>query len=151
MTVTESVTVRRLPDVVWDYTQDYARRTEWDASVTGAESLDGEPRRARLTIAGVGEATLEHQLERRPERTSLAFTGVTSSWISGGGGSWSYEPTGEGIGTRWTQTNTLVLKHPRLMFVARPFIRRRLASGTRRSMLRAKEILEGRNLLTHRL
>lgn len=66
---------------------------------------------------------------------------VTSRWFEGGGGSWSYEA--EGSGTRWSQTNTLVLKdglRGRLMRAAIPWY---LAASTRRAMREAKNRIEG--------
>jgi hypothetical protein len=81
VSVTESVFVARPPQDVFDFTQDYARRAEWDAGVTHAELLSEEPRAARVTIRGLGKATVTYQLFRRPERTSAAFTDVESAWI----------------------------------------------------------------------
>jgi hypothetical protein len=140
VSVTESVFVARPPEDVFDFTQDYAQRAEWDAGVTHAELLSEEPRAARVMIRGLGKATVTYQLFRRPERTSAAFTDVESAWICGGGGSWQYEPV-QG-GTQWQQTNTLELKRPRLMRLLAPWIERSLRQSTRTSMATAKERLE---------
>lgn len=138
--VTESIWIDRPPDVVFDYTQDYARRTEWDAGVTEAALVGTEPRTARIVMRGLGSATLVYRLDRRPERTSLAFRDVRSAWITGGGGSWDYEPVDGG--TRWQQTNTLELKRPTLMRLLAPLVERSLRRAMRQSMVAAKARLE---------
>ena len=61
ISVTESVFVARPPDEVFDFTQDYAYRAEWDAGVTSATVLGEEPRRVRVAMRGLGEATLTYQ------------------------------------------------------------------------------------------
>ena len=141
ISVTESVLVDCPPDEVFDFTQDYAHRAEWDAGVTSATVLGEEPRIVRVAMRGLGEATLTYQLFRRPERTSAAFGDVKSAWICGGGGSWQYEAT-EG-GTTWQQTNTLELKRPRLMRFMAGYVERSLRDSTRKAMAAAKARLEG--------
>ena len=140
VTVTESIWVDCPPDAVWDYTQDYARRTEWDAGVAEATILGTEPRTVRVKIPNLGSMTVVYRLDRRPERTSAAFTEVDSGWVSGGGGSWEYEAADGG--TRWRQTNSLELKRPRLAFLLGPMLERGLRRSTRRAMAEAKRRLE---------
>ena len=140
VTVTETIWVDRPPDAVWDYTQDYARRTEWDAGVAEATILNAEPRTVRVKIPRLGSMTVVYRLDRRPERTSAAFTDVESGWVRGGGGSWEYEAADGG--TRWQQTNSLELKHPRLAFLLGPVLERGLRRSTRRAMAEAKRRLE---------
>ena len=142
ITVRETVLVRRPPSEVWDYTQDFANRTTWDLGVRAVDVLDDAPRRVRVDLQGTGSATLEYQLDRRPERTSLRMVDVVSRWIAGGGGSWEYSPVPGG--TAWTQTNTLVLRHRRLGRLLAPLVERSLRSNTRTAMRRAKGILEAR-------
>lgn len=142
ITVTEAVHVERPPADVFDYTQDYSTRAQWDRGVTEAQVLSESPRRVRIAVRGLGRFTVEYQLFRRPDRTSAAFRDVASSWMSGGGGSWRYEP--ENDGTRWTQTNTLELKHPRLMRPLAPLIERNLRSSMRTAMAEARRLLESR-------
>lgn len=138
--VSESIEIARPPEAVWDFTQDLSRRAEWDVGVRTAQLIGEEPRRAHLDLAGLGPVTAEYRLYRRPERTSLAFTGVRSPWVVGGGGSWDYQLVP--AGTRWTQTNTLVLRPGLRSRLLAPLVRARLASGTRRSLRRAKRLLE---------
>ncbi len=141
LTQTESIFVDASPEAVWDYTQDYSHRPEWDGAIASAEVLDpGPPPRVRIKGSGIA-AVFEYKQYDRPRRTSLAMVDVTSRWFEGGGGSWSYEA--EGSGTRWSQTNTLVLKdglRGRLMRAAIPWY---LAASTRRAMREAKNRIEG--------
>ena len=138
--MTESIWVDRPPEAVFDYTQDYAHRTEWDAGIAEATTIGTEPRSARVRIPRLGSMTVVYRLDRRPERTSAAFTDVSSSWITGGGGSWQYEP--EDGGTRWQQANSLELKRPWLTRFLAPMIERNLRRSTQRSMAEAKRRLE---------
>lgn len=140
VTVTETIWVDRSPEAVWDYTQDYSRRTDWDAGVAEATILVADPRTIRVRIPNLGSMTVLYRLDRRPERTSAAFTDVDSAWISGGGGSWQYEAADGG--TRWQQTNSLELKHPQLAFLLGPLLERGLRRSTRRAMAEAKRQLE---------
>jgi len=142
ITVSETIHVERSPDVVFDYTQDYATRTEWDDQIATAEVVSEDPRRARITARGLGTFTLEYRLFRRGDRTSAAFLDLENAFFSGGGGSWRYEPRDGG--TDWTETNTLELRRPRLFGWLAPLVEWNLRSGTRRAMARAKAIMESR-------
>ena len=140
ITVTESIQVDRPPAEVFDFTQDYARRGEWDRLVTGTRSLDGGVRRFRIRVRGTGSYTIEYRLFRRAERTSARFTDVDSSWLAGGGGSWRYQPSGSG--TRWVQTNTLELRPRWWLRPARSLVRLALRHSMRRAMSNAKRLME---------
>lgn len=140
VSVTESIWVARPPEAVWDYTQDFTRRTEWDAGIAEATILQEDPRTVRVEVAGLGKMTVVYKLDRRPERTSAAFIEVESAWVSGGGGSWEYEAADGG--TRWQQTNSLELKRPRLAFLLAPLLERGLRRSTKRAMAEAKRRLE---------
>jgi Polyketide cyclase / dehydrase and lipid transport len=140
ISVTESIWVACPPEAVWDYTQDFSRRTEWDAGIAEATILQQEPRTVRVKVANLGKMTVVYRLDRRPERTSAAFVDVESAWVSGGGGSWEYEPADGG--TRWQQTNSLELKRPRLALLFGPLLERGLRRSTQRAMAEAKRRLE---------
>jgi hypothetical protein len=140
ISVTESIWVAQPPEVVFDYTQDYARRRDWDAGVTSAQVLSDEPRAVRVGIRGLGSVTVAYRLFRRPERTSAAFVDVRSSWFGGGGGSWEYQA--EAGGTRWQQTNSLELKPGLVSRLAAPVIERSLRTSMRTAMAEAKRRLE---------
>jgi Polyketide cyclase / dehydrase and lipid transport len=142
VTVTESIWIDRSPEDVFDYTQDYARRTEWDTGISAAKLVDTEPRTARIRVKNLGTMTVVYRLDRRPERTSAAFNDVDSAWVNGGGGSWQYEP--ENGGTRWQQTNSLELKRPWLGVLVGPLLESGLRHSTRTSMAEAKRRLEAK-------
>ena len=142
VTVSETIHVDRSPEAVFDYTQDYATRTDWDDQIQRAEVLSEEPRRIRITARGLGTFTLEYRLFRRGDRTSAAFVDLDSAFFSGGGGSWRYEARDGG--TDWTQTNTLELRRPRLLGWLAPVVEWNLRNGTRRAMARARAIMESR-------
>jgi uncharacterized membrane protein len=140
ITASETIHVDRPPDEVFDYTQDYSTRPEWDASIASAEVIGEDPRRVRAEVRGVGTMVIEYKLFRRGERTSAAFTETDSRFFSGGGGSWSYVAAAGG--TDWTQTNTMEFKSWLVGQLLAPLARRNLSSGMRKSMARAKEIME---------
>ncbi len=140
ITVSETIHVDRSPEAVFDYTQDYATRTDWDDQVQRAEVVSEDPRRVRITVRGLGTFTLEYKLFRRGDRTSAAFLDLGNAFFSGGGGSWRYEPRGGG--TDWTETNTLELRRPRLLGWLAPAVEWNLRNGTRRAMAKAKAIME---------
>ena len=140
VTVSETVWIERDRTTVFDYTQDYARRMEWDRGIERVEVLATDPRTIRVRMAGLGEATVVYRLDRRPERTSAAFVDVASRLVSGGGGSWQYEDTDGG--TRWQQTNSLEVRDGWLPRLMTPFIRSGLRRSMRASMAEAKRRLE---------
>ena len=140
VTVSETIHVHRSPEAVFDYTQDYATRTDWDDQVAHAEVLTEEPRRVRITARGLGTFTLEYRLYRRGDRTSAAFIDLSNAFFAGGGGSWRYEARDGG--TDWTETNTLELRRPRLLGWLAPIVEWNLRAGTRRAMARARSIME---------
>ena len=140
VSVTESIWIDRSPEDVFDYTQDFARRTEWDTGIAEAKVVATDPRTARVRIRSLGSMTVVYRLDRRPERTSAAFSDVDSAWVSGGGGSWQYTPVDGG--TQWQQTNSLELKRPWLRWLVGPMLESGLRRSTQASMAEAKRRLE---------
>ncbi len=138
--MTETVHVRRTPDEVFDYTQDYAHRREWDSLVTSAQVLSEEPRRVRLTMSGLGTFTLAYKLFRRGGRTSAAFEIEKSPLFSGGGGSWDYAARADG--TDWSQTSTVEFKNAFLGRLFGPMIRWNMRRSSLKAMNRARDIME---------
>jgi len=130
--------------VVWDYTQDFRHRPEWDPAVAVAEVVQEAPARlVRVRMRDGGHYTVQYKLFDRPRRTSLALVEVASRWLVGGGGSWAYELVDGG--TAWTQTNTLVLRPLPRAALLQPLVARHLRSATRRAMWLAKaRIVAGR-------
>ena len=139
---THTIYVDRSPEEVYDYTQNYGMRSDWDPSITEVETLGDSPRRYRLVIKGVGRFTVEYKLDRRGDRTSAAFTEVDARFFSGGGGSWAY--VRNGTGTDWSATNTFELKHRLLGRLLAPVVQRQMLASMRKSMARAKSIMESR-------
>ena len=141
VSVSETVVISRPPDEVWDFTQDFDKRRQWDPSILEAKAEPAVfPPRVRVRAAGGLSAIFQYKQFDRPERTSLAMEDIHSPWIESGGGTWLYEP--EGSGTRWTQTNTLMVKPRWLSALLQPVVERRLRSTTRTAMQRAKAMLE---------
>lgn len=148
ITVEESIHVRVTPAALFDFTQDYARRAQWDQSIIESEVLETRPvPRVRIRARGGLRAVLQYRQFDRPRRTSLAMEEVESAWIEGGGGSWSYEERDGG--TLWTQTNTLIVRDGwwRALFV--PAIRANLRSLTKGALARSKRLVETADMALH--
>src|SRR5882672_2740781 len=144
VTVTENLQIARPPEVVWDFTQDYSRRAQWDQGILTAEVLAPSPAlRVRVRAAGGVRGVFEYKLFDRPRRTSVVLTEVQSALLAGGGGSWSYEARDGG--TWWTQTNSLRFKNGILFALLGGLVRWQLRSGTRKAMQTAKQMLEARS------
>jgi len=140
VTVSHTVHVNRSPEEVFDYTQDYSTRMDWDPTVKSAQVLSVEPRRVKVVMQGIGPLVIEYKLFRRGERTSAAFNDVGSRLISAGGGSWDY--AGRDGGTDWTETSTLELRNGLVGRLFAPILRRNMATHTRKAMEKAKTIME---------
>jgi hypothetical protein len=140
VTVSHRVHVDRSPEEMFDYTQDYSTRTDWDATVKSAKVLSEDPRRVQVVMEGIGPLVIEYKLFRRGERTSAAFSDVGSRLIAGGGGSWSYEARDGG--TDWTETSTLEFRNGLVGRLLAPLLRRNMATLTRKAMEKAKSIME---------
>src|SRR5262245_29416656 len=140
VTATESIWVDRPPDDVFDYTQDYATRRDWDSTVKSYEILSDEPRRVREDLEGIGPVVMEYKLFRRGERTTAAFSDTRSKLISGGGGSWSY--VAKDGGTDWSQTATLEFRNGLVGRLMAPMLRRNMHTLMRKAMVEAKRVME---------
>src|SRR5262245_50223347 len=137
---TYSIDIAGSPEEVWDFTQDFSKRTSWDTAFSSCELLPAPQRRVFVRSRFVC-AVLEYKVFDRPQKTTLQMTDVASYIVEGGGGSWTYEAQGGG-NTRWTQSNSLVLRDTLLAKFLRPLVRWSLARNTRRSMRKARRILE---------
>ena len=140
VTATESIWVDRSPEEVFDYTQDYATRSDWDPTVKSAKVLSEEPRRVEEVLEGIGPVVMEYKLYRRGDRTTAAFRDTASSLISGGGGSWSY--AAKDGGTDWSQTATLEFRHRLVGWLMAPLLHRNMQTLMRKAMVEAKRIME---------
>jgi len=143
ITVTEAIDIPGSPCDVWDYTQDFSRRPDWDSSILSAEVIGTKPA-PRVRIVGPGGLRCTFQYKRfdRPRRTSLAMVEVQSPFLAGGAGSWSYDAKGDG--TRWKQTNTLIFKIGYLRWLVRRLLTIVLRYQTRRAMVRVQNKFEMR-------
>jgi len=139
VTVSESVHIRATPQAVWDYTQDWSRRSEWDPAILGAEELPGKDRVVRAQTRG-GELMVRYKLVDAPRKTSLAMTASSSRIVTGGGGSWEY--AAEDGGTRFTQRNTLSIKNRFFAWLFAWALGWQLRRLTRKALANAKRILE---------
>ena len=141
VSATHTVFVARPPDVVWNYTQDPARRAEWDPSIVHAHALpsDALPR-VRIRAVGGMEGTLEYLLYDAPHRTSVSMADVRSPLLSGGGGSWSY--TARDRGTEWTATNSLRFRNVVLYWILGWIVRHALRRDTVRGLESVRTRLE---------
>lgn len=137
VTVQEAIVIGAPREKVWDYTQDWNRRAQWDDAVV--EVISTRPLKARFK--GGLAFNIDYKLQDRPRRTALAMTGAGSRWLLGGGGSWRYDDHQSG-GTHWIQTNTLVLADRFFLRLLRPLFAASLRWSTRRSMRKAKLKLE---------
>lgn len=142
VTVRNSIYIRNSPEVVWDYTQDYSKRRDWDRSVLEAAVISAQPRQVRIKGIGGLVTELHYKLDDRPHKTTLVMVNTSSPLIEGGGGSWEYLP--EGDGTIWTQTNTIILKGVLLARLLKPFISLAMKRNVRNAMEKAKKIIEQR-------
>jgi hypothetical protein len=140
VTIRESILIAAGPKYVWDYTQDWNRRAEWDPSIKAAEVLEPGPKLVvRVTGGGGTVFTARYKQYVRPLYTSLTMVDCDPGWM-GGGGAWSYEETEHG--TVWTQTNTITIKGTWRAWVLGPLFRWVLRWNTKRAMHRAKTLLE---------
>lgn len=144
ITLKESVFVAVDPDSVWNFTQDYDCRTDWDRSIQRVKVVQLSPGRV-VEIRGIAglSATIRYKQEDRPHKTSLVLEDLKSPFFEGGGGSWKYERH-EG-GTLWTQTNTLLLRDGFLFRSLKPLLSFVLQQYVRNGMRRAKQMMESRS------
>ena len=141
ITVRKAIMIRRTIEDVWDFTQDYPRRSTWDRSIRAADLIKSDPPRIASVVGrGNWRATFRYKLDDRPNKSSLVMEDVSSSLFLGGGGSWKYEFI-DGV-TIWEQTNTLVLKPGPVTRIFRPLIAAVFKKQTWRAMQRVKFLME---------
>lgn len=139
--VQQRIRIEAPPEVVWDFTQDYTRRLQWDPSLLSCEVLEREPRlRVAVRAPGALQCVFEYRLLERPHRTSVAMTEVRSALVAGGGGAWTYRA--DGGGTWWEVTNSITLKSRLAGLLLGPLIRWQLGRTTRVALQRAKRAIE---------
>lgn len=144
ITVNRSVLIQSQPEKVWDFTQDWNRRGEWDSSIIASKYLkESAPAVVQVRAKGGLSFLVTYKMSDRPRLTTLAMTEMNSFWFKGGGGSWKYE--NQNGSTLWTQHNTLVLREGFLGKLFAPLFSFVLRWTTLQIMKRAKAILETGN------
>jgi hypothetical protein len=134
VTVRETIEIAASPEVVWDFTQDWRRRQEWDRSVASVEFLEEFPLAVRVRQGGLTFVN-RYKLADRPRRTSVAMTDIRPGLLfTSGGGSWEYAPAAGG-GTIWTQQNTIRLRSRVLGWLLGPLVRLALRRAARQVAL----------------
>lgn len=143
ITVSHTIIIEQRREIVFDITQDFSKRTLWDHSMESCEIISEFPERmVRVKAKGGIMSTLQYKQFERPSKTSLRMTAISSPFILDGGGSWTYEESGNG-NTRWSQINTLSLPKSFTGRILKYLVKRALQRNTIESMDLVKAILEG--------
>ena len=136
-----SIFINKPKETVWNFTQDYNNRSQWDKSVIEAVVTQTSPNRiVKLSMRGNNTMTFVYKLDDKPSKTTLVATEIKSPLIEKAGGYWSYEDENEG--TRWNQTNSIELKNKLHLRLLTPLLKKVFERQTRQAMSRAKELLE---------
>jgi hypothetical protein len=143
VTVIESVFIKASPGAVFDYTQDWSHRTDWDPGILAAEVLqEDDPRSVKLRMKGGVTGLLKYKQFDRPHRTSVVITDLNSRLMRASGGAWEYLAKEDG--TLFTQTNTIKLANRFVHFMLGAIVRWQLRKLTLTAMEKAKAVLEAR-------
>jgi hypothetical protein len=137
----QSIFINKPVEVVWTYTQNHDKRTEWDNTVLESKVLQNDPDKiVRLKFKRDTVITFIYKLDLPTYRTTFIAHEIESALIESAGGSWIYEK--ENTGTLWTQINTIVFreKAPRILLL--PVYNLLFNARTKQAMLNAKKILE---------
>lgn len=136
-----AVLVDRAPEDVWDYTQNWNNRSEWDFTVKAAKYLStSQP--ISIDVTGHLKFKVTYKMSDRPRLTTLVMSDIDSFFIKGGGGSWKYEA--QNGSTLWTQHNILILRDDFIGLIFRPLFELFLKMTTKRIMRRARLKLESK-------
>ncbi len=126
---------------MWDFTQDYARRPEWDYGVRRCNQLQTAPQRVvELVMSDGSLMRFEYKHEERPYKTTVQALDIRSSYVQRAAGVWTYEELGKG--TLWTQSNSVELKQSAVLRLIAPLIKTMLRYSTHLSMRKAKRMIE---------
>lgn len=145
VTVNETIAVSAHPEKVWDYTQNWNHRQDWDKSILQAHYVqEGPLKSVQVKAKGGLSFDVQYKLSDRPHKTTLVMSNLNSKIVIGGGGSWRYNlQDGK---TLWTQNNTLILPDNLMGKLLKPIVAMGLRRTTRLAMKRAKKILENGNV-----
>jgi hypothetical protein len=140
ITIRESIYIDAPVQRVWDYTQDWGKRSEWDPSVAAIDGIEEEPvRMVRFRAKGGARFAFQYKLYDPPHKTSGTFVDLRSAIFAGGGGAWEYAASGEG--TQFSAVAALRLKRW-VSWLLGALVRWSLRRQTRKALRRAKGILE---------
>ncbi|GAA4326346.1 SRPBCC family protein [Flaviaesturariibacter amylovorans] len=139
----DSIHILRPPEAVFDITQDYSRRLEWDTFLVKAELLGGAPRAAvgvrAWCVAHNGLGMETEYVSFRPPRVA-AVKMTRGPWLfKDFAGSWNFREAAGG--TEVVFVYAYALRFPFVLFGA--FARRRLQREVRQRLLDLKAYLEG--------
>lgn len=138
--IRQRIVIDRNKEDVWDYTQNFSNRPEWDRSVKAVDIVQKNPTQVKLVFKNDSNITLEYQMENRPNKATLTIRKSESRIIQTGSGTSSFE---ERSGTTlWTETVTYVMKRKPLMGLLLPWYNLLFSIKLRSAMHRAKSILE---------
>lgn len=141
ITIKHSIIVCRPRELVWDYTQDFARRPGWDPVIKAADIIQHEPIRVvKLKAIGQTTMTFHYKHHERPHKSMLMAEEISSPFIVSAEGTWSYDKIGKG--TLWSQTNNIALRQHALNMMMTPFYKWYLKKMTRRAMNKARISME---------
>ena|SRR5688572_370962 len=137
ITIRQSIIVCKPRELVWDYTQNFANRPDWDSAIKSAYLLQEEPNRiVKLQTHSNKTMTCYYKHDERPFKSLLEARDISSPFIASADGSWSYEKIGKG--TLWSQTNTIAFKQHLLNNIMMPFYKWYFKKMTRRAMNKAR-------------
>jgi hypothetical protein len=141
LTIHHSILISKPRETVWDYTQNYNKRTIWDSSVLEANVLQIAPNlMVKLRLKGNTTLTYVYKLYDKPNKTTLVSKEISSPIIELIGGSWTYEERAQQ--TLWTQKGTIVFKNNFLLYLLLPVFKVVVNILTKKAMKNAKREIE---------
>lgn len=140
ITIKESIFVALPPDAVYDFTQDYTKRPEWDRLIKEAKVVSEDPRVVDMVAKDESTMTVRYDKEQRPETTVLTIIEINSQMMKGGEYHWHYQA--QDGGTLWTQENTIHLKDALWAKLMLPAAGKYFKDKTVQAMQKAKEMME---------
>jgi hypothetical protein len=141
ITVEDEIRIAAPVDAVWDLTQDWPRRHEWDPFVRDAVVESADPLVLRLTLERGVRATGRATEYERPRLARLALSDLQGGGpVKSGEGTWEYEDNGDGT-TLLRQRLTLELGGM-MGRAAAPMVKSGLEQASRTALARVRERLE---------
>ncbi|MBA3682657.1 MAG: SRPBCC family protein [Bacteroidetes bacterium] len=140
---TESIIINQTSEKIFDFTQDYTKRLEWDTFLKHAELIEGATKAGKGAKAycvaknGIGIVT-EYVTFNRPKVTAVKMTKgpfMFRSFL----GSWTYKEI-----NAW-QTEVIFLYSYALRFpfnLATPFIKKNLQNNVKQRLIDLKNKIE---------